>query len=100
MAGILQDVVVALELDRLVRGAIHADLRARERREFQLETDLRAGVEAEESSGEVAEVLAVVCAAAVDAAPATSERVRRKRLSRKKYGRLVCMIVICSSQQP
>jgi hypothetical protein len=45
-----------LELDGLVRGAIDADLRAAERRVLQLETDLRAGVEAEEPSGEIAEV--------------------------------------------
>ena len=54
--AVLDDVVLALELDGAVGGAIDAELRAAERRVFQLETDLRARVEPEGTRREITEV--------------------------------------------
>ena len=47
---------MALELDGPIGGAIDAELRAAERRVFQVEADLRARIEAEEALDEIAEV--------------------------------------------
>jgi hypothetical protein len=54
--GLRLDLVLPEELDRAIRGAMDADLRAAEKSEAILQPDLRAAVQTEEVLGKLSEV--------------------------------------------
>src|SRR4051812_16513113 len=58
-AALVQEIVLAEQLDRTITGPMDPDLRPRQQAVAQLETDLRRGVEAEEVGGQVAEIALV-----------------------------------------